>query len=268
MAPAANVSLTFRDQDGKAYAAQTDRDGVYELSHVAPGTYTVESLTSQDHYASSSAAVVEEGHCVDSPIFIKEYSLHGKVLPGLAATAGLIRLDLPSNQNISTGEAGVPIEPDGNFYFRNVPDGEYVLSIRTWVGGETDIYYPGTSDRKKAAVLKVTNHTLADSRSLEFNPGMLPIVRIPVAPHSSTNHQHFFWRIVLLQSQKGVATEKWLPGEKIVNVYGTRGGSYEIQLLGSSSYGPTGYHECQSQPTPVLAKANMPPVNITVPECQ
>jgi hypothetical protein len=152
----ADVSVSLRDQNGKTYTAQSDGDGIYELRHLAPGAYTVESLASQNHYASSGGVSVVEGRCMEMPIHLRDYSLRGRLLPGLNATVGLVGVDDPSRQIRSDS-----IEPDGRFYFRNVPDGEYILSVTTWIGAAGDLYYPGTFDRQKAARLKIANQVLS-----------------------------------------------------------------------------------------------------------
>ena len=130
-----------------AYTARSDSDGIYELRHLDPATYTVESRVSENQYASSRTVTVGEGLCTDGPILLRDYSLRGRLLPGLVATVELVGVDAPSNRVRSDS-----LEPDGRFYFRNVPTGEYVLSVTAWVEGTgRNLYYPGTYDRQKAA---------------------------------------------------------------------------------------------------------------------
>jgi hypothetical protein len=90
--------VRLRDQNGKTFTAQSDGDGIYELRHLATGAYTVESLVSQDQYASSAGVSVVEGLCMEMPVFQKDYSLRGRLLPGLNATVELDGGDAPLKQ--------------------------------------------------------------------------------------------------------------------------------------------------------------------------
>jgi hypothetical protein len=105
---AADVSLSVRDQNGKTYTAQSDGDGIFELRHLAPGAYAVQSLVSQNHYASSGGVSVVEGQCMEMPVLLRDYSLRGRLLPGLNATVELVGVDDPSRQIRSDST-----EPDG-----------------------------------------------------------------------------------------------------------------------------------------------------------
>jgi hypothetical protein len=174
--PAPNVSVTFRNLDG-AFTAQSDGDGIYELQHLAPGTYTVDSRFSQNQYASSGTVSVTEGTCREAPTLLWNYDFSGLVLPGLKDYV-TVKLARTSVQPEETGS--IPVEPDGRFYFRNVPDGEYLLAVSGWVPGATgDFYYPGTYDRRKAARIRVVNHTLAKAgEELDFNPKPFPLIPV------------------------------------------------------------------------------------------
>lgn len=259
--PAPNVSVTLRDQDGKTYLAQTDGDGIYELRHLTAGVYTVESPVSANRYASGGTVAVVEGICIERTILLKDYSVRGRLLPGLNATVELVGVDDPMKRVRTDGP-----EADGNFYFRDVPDGEYLLSVRTWIGAPGDLYYPGTFDRGKATRLRITDHLLARGGSLDFNPTTLPFVPIPVTlnpPDDSAYH----WRILL--SANGVLAEnRWVAGQKVALLYGMRGASYGLGLYGDSEH-PLEYGGCRSVITPIVANPGMATIHLAVPpKCQ
>ena len=256
---APDVSVKLLDQDGKTYTAPSDSDGIYELRHLTPGTYAVESLVSQNQYASSIGVSVVEGECREMPMLLREYSVRGRLLPKLTATIELVGIDAPSMRMQSDS-----IEPDGRFYFRNIPDGEYILSVTPWIGGTAkNLYYPGTNDRQKAARLRVTNQELAGGRSLDFDPKILPMVPIPITLDPSTSDR-FTWRVQLLQSGQIMTEGTWAPGGKLVVLYGMRGASYGIGLYGYSNR-PVEYGDCRSEITPVGAKPGMDTVHVAVP---
>lgn len=76
-----------------------------------------------------------EGQCIEMSVLLRDYSLRGRLLPGLNATVELVGVDDPSRQIRSDST-----ETDGRFYFRNVADGEYMLSVTTWIGAASDFY--------------------------------------------------------------------------------------------------------------------------------
>jgi hypothetical protein len=256
--PASNVPVNLRNQDGKTYTAQSDSEGIYELRHLRAGPYTVESRISESKYASSSGTSVVEGACIETPILLRDYDIQGQLMPGLDryASVKLIGVGAQAEERRSGS-----IEPDGRFYFRNVPDGEYLLSLTTWVGAGSDFYYPGTFDRQKAARLRVSNHVFG--RSLDFNPDLLPLVPIPVALDPPSDSGRFTWRVQLLKSNYIISEENWTAGG-LVRPFGVPGASYEIGLYGYSNR-PTDYGDCKSQLTPVTASLGLSPIHIAVP---
>lgn len=260
--PAPQVAVTLRDQEGKSYVAQADADGIYELRHLPAGLYTADSLVSGSQYASSGTLAVEEGTCIERTILLKNYSVRGRLLPGLDATVELVGVDDPTKRARADRS-----EADGKFYFRDVPDGDYLLSVTTWIGAQLQLYYPGTFDRLKATRFAITNHQLAQGHTLDFNPKLLPFVPIPVALHSAGDSSAYHWRILL--SSNGVLEEtRWVPGQKLILLYGMRGASYDLGLFGDSRH-PVEYGDCRSGITPIVANPGMATIHIEVPSnCQ
>jgi len=257
--PAPNASVTFHDEKGNAYAAQSDDHAIYELQHLPPGSYAIESRLGQNQYASSNAVSVVAGLCSEMPVHLKDYGLSGRLPPGIGH---YVTMKLVGSDRQSTEIPSDSIEPDGMFYFGNVPDGEYLLLLTTWQKVQGDFYYPGTFDRQKAARLKVSNHVLG--HSLDFNPDLLPLVPIPVALDPPSDSGRFTWRVQLLNSNYIISEESWTAGEQFVRPYGVRGASYQIGLYGYSNR-PTQYGDCRSELTPVTAKSELGVMRIEVP---
>lgn len=264
--PAAGSLVTLRDQDGKAYTAQSDRDGIYELQHLPAGTYRVESRVNGAQYASSSSIAVAEATCLETPILLRDYSFGGQLAPGLGryVSLKLVRADGESHAVRSDS-----IEPDGKFYFRNVPDGEYLLTVTSWMQGVAgDLHFPGTYDRQRATRIRVNNHTLADVRRLDFSSDTLPLVPIPVALDPPNGSGRFLWRVQLLSSNSVINEENWIAGSQFVRLYGVRGASYNVALYGYSNH-PIEYEDCRTDGTPVTAKDGLSVVHVVVPtECR
>jgi hypothetical protein len=257
--PAPNVSLTFRSQHGNAYVVQSDGDGIYELQHLPMGPYMLESRLGQHQYASSSTVAVAVGHCTEMPVNVRDYSFSGSLAPGLDRD---VKVSLLGTDATSIEIPSDSLETDGRFYFRNVPDGEYLLSATTSIDGAASWFYPGTDDRKKAARIRVSNHVFAGS--LDFNPDLLPLVPIPVAIDPQDDSGRFSWRVQLIRSNNNMNETSWIAGEQVVRPYGKRGAPYEIGLYGYSNR-PTEYGNCSSERTPVTAKSGMSTVHIAIP---
>jgi hypothetical protein len=264
--PARNASVTYRDERGNAYAVQSDGDGIYELQHLPPGAYRAESRISQNQYASSGEVSVSEGLCIEASIRLRGYSFFGQLPPGLGpyVTVKLIRVGAQSEEIRSDS-----IQPDGRFYFRDVPDGEYLLSLASRVDGvKSDFYYPGTFDRQKAARIKVANHMLADPNTVDFNPDVLPLASIPIALDPPSDSRRYSWRIQLIYSNYIRAESRWTAGSGFVLLYGVRGVPYNIALYGFSNH-PTEYGDCRAEGPAVTAKAGLRVTHVTVPiECR
>jgi hypothetical protein len=264
---ASDVSLTFRGQDGKTYSAQSDRDGIFELQHLAAGTYTLDSqFGANQHFSNRGNVVVTSGVCHETSALIKDFEISGRLSPGLSryVTVKLV--------NVDASEGAIPgdLRADGRFYFTDVPDGKYLLALDIALqGAKDDFYYPGTIDPRKAVPLKVANHKLMSATEFNFDTGSLPIVPIPVALDPPADSGRFSWHIRILRPRNNVvAEERWVPGKKFVLPYGLPGWSYDVQLYGYSSR-PTEYGDCVSRTTPVTAKSGLSVIQVAVPaECR
>lgn len=259
------VSLRFRDQDGKTYQALSDKDGVYELQHLAAGTYTLDSHLTQSEYL-AGGFTVESGLCREADVGLGDYDIAGKLLPGLGyqVMVELVAVDSPDSW-INGG-----LQSDGKFYFKNVPDGEYLLVVSSSLQGKgNDLYYPGTNDRRKATKIRVVNHKVEGSNEFDFNPAQLPYVPIPVTLDIPKNVGRFSWNVSLAGPSNMVYySERWVPEEKFLILYGARGQSYNIQIQGYPDY-RTSNRECFSGNVPVTATANREVLHIAVPpSCQ
>ena len=87
--PVRNAVLTFRDWYGKPYVTHGDDDGIYELRHVPPGPYTLDSRVGPDRYASGGGEVAL-GVCRESSVQVSPYSVTGRLRPGIAANARVL----------------------------------------------------------------------------------------------------------------------------------------------------------------------------------
>jgi hypothetical protein len=262
------VLLRFQNRDGRVYTAKSDADGIYELSHLPPGPYTLESDLGDHEYASrswyslstSSSVAVRDGLCGETDVFLKKYDFSGRLLPGLGekVTVKLVPVDTKSNEVRSNS-----LEPDGRFYFSNVPDNVYSLAFTSSIPGAVNFYYPSTYDRKKATPIRVKNHLLAAGGYLDFNPGALPLVPILVTPDAPVNSRRFSWDIELVSSNYINDSEQWNAIDSDVRLYGVRGGAYKVQLLGFSNQ-PAAYDNCVSEPADITAQPGLV-VHIKVP---
>jgi hypothetical protein len=76
-APVRNAVLTFRDSSGKAYVTQSDSEGIYELRHLPPGPYTLDSRFAPGQYLRGWVSV-ESGICKEAQVQLSPDSLTGR----------------------------------------------------------------------------------------------------------------------------------------------------------------------------------------------
>ena len=97
---------------------------------------------------------------------LSDYDMYGQLLPGLGryATVKLVAAD--SSQLWAFSK----VQPDGKFYFKDVPDGEYLIAAESPLqGAGIYFYYPGTYYRRQAVKVKITNHRVAGSNRFDFD---------------------------------------------------------------------------------------------------
>lgn len=259
-----NFPVTFRDQDGKTYSTRSDKDGIYELQHLAPGTYIADSRLGPDRYIASGDIPITEGMCgTESGVVLRDYSIFGVVPAGIDRYVTVRLIDQRERMEDIHSDY---IQSDGTFYFRNVPDGEYVLVLRIEAhGARENVFYPGTTDRKKAGPISIRNHRLIKPVDIRFAPESLPIVPIPVALDPPIDSGRFSWRIDLFSSNNTDTQGYWKPGQKFSILYGVRGWPYDVGLHGYSK-NPAAYEDCISQNTThVVARDGLGITRIAVP---
>jgi hypothetical protein len=249
-------SLTFRDAHGKAYTARSDAEGVYELRHLPPGPYVLDSQVAPGQYVVGSGSVIN-GVCSESPVNLGRYSVFGRLIPGLSQHAE-VRL-IGARENASYSKLGW-IASDGWFYFYDVPPGEYYLLARMYLAGQpgkwAEIYHPGTERKDKAMVIRVSAQP-AD-KPLDFARGAFPLVPIPVIAALAGGGEPVKVEIRLL-SANVIAYSSSTLTELPSSVFGVRGVSYEVLAV---RYGPDGVPDLISSPVLVSATADMKPVRL------
>ena len=175
-----NIVLTFRDSYGKVYTTQSDNEGIYELRHLPPGPYTLDSRIGPSRYAQGGGDV-SSGVCRESSIRLHPYVVAGRLIPDTYWNWNT-HLTLVGTDWQSRGLMEAIIASDGGFYFESVPQGEYFLMARVDLVGRfnhgAEVYYPGVSSRENAVKVRVSNQTR--SQSLDFNPDGLPLDSIPI----------------------------------------------------------------------------------------
>ena len=176
--PVRNTALIFRDSSGKPYTTQSDGDGIYELRHVPPGPYTLDSRLDQARAVNGAGSVVS-GRCSESPLVVFQYVVSGRLISGIDQHA---QVKLVGTKKVSADAKLGMITPDGRFYFDDVRPGEYYLVASVNLvgrpGQSNDVYYPGTSIKSRAVTVHVSGERV--QKSFDFDPGGLPFVPIPI----------------------------------------------------------------------------------------
>jgi hypothetical protein len=164
--PLPSMAMAFRDSNGRPHTVQSDSDGIFELQHLPSGTYTLDSYFSSTQYFAGEAFTVKDGVCWESDVALRDYDIYGQSLSGLGryATVKLVAIDSDQFWALSK------VQSDGRFYFKDVPDGEYLIAAESPMQGAGNyFYYPGTYYRRRAVKIKVTNHRVAGSNRFDFD---------------------------------------------------------------------------------------------------
>ena len=225
-APVPNAVLTFRDSTGKPYTTATDQEGIYELRHVPPGHYALDSQFAAGRFILGGGDVTG-GLCTDFPVRSDHYSVTGRLIPGIGPGFGisLVGAEKGSPQGISGS-----IASDGRFYFDAVPRGRYYIEATISLLGRSpaEIYYPGTSSQKNAVRISVSGQP--GSQSFDFDPDALPVVPIPIMVESS-GHSNPVQVTIRIQNPSGLIVSEFLGlTETPLSVLGVRGDSYGISV--------------------------------------
>jgi hypothetical protein len=175
LVPVENAAITFRNSIGDTHTTRTGHDGVYELRNLPRGHYSLVDPRFDSGKYASGAGTVLTGRCADIPIYVKTYSLTGRLPVGanysVALTQGVGR---QWHADIGSG---------GRFYFEAVPPGDYQLVASGFINGQPldSIYFPGVRDPRKARTIHVTSAGLPD-QSFDFQPDAFQPapIRIPI----------------------------------------------------------------------------------------
>lgn len=256
--------MTFRDQDGKPHPVQSDRNGLYELRNLPVGPYTLDSYLSGSLYLAGGGFTVRTGVCGEAGVSIREYDITGRFLPGLGPR---VTIKLVAANSADAWQRA-DVQSDGHFYFKDVPDGEYLLAAESVLNGQgNDFYYPGTFDRRKAKVIKIVDHQVSGPSEFDFDQRRIPYVPIRITldiPKDSG----FTWRVLLATQNNIVYEQRWTPEDKFAVLYGLRGQSYTVRLWGDPDY-RTQQGNCQSDIAHINASSRLGVLHAGLPaECR
>ena len=258
------TTMTFRDQDGQPHPVQSDRNGLYELRNLPIGPYTLDSYLGGNLYLAGGGFTVRAGLCGEANVSIREYDMTGQFLAGLGPHVSIKLVAANGADALQRAD----VQSDGHFYFKDVPDGEYLLAAESVLNGYgNDFYYPGTSDRHKAKVIKIADHQVSGSSELDFDQRRIPYVPIRVVL-DIPKEAGFSWRVLLATPNNIVYEERWMPEDKFAILYGLRGQSYTVRLWGDPDY-RIKQGNCQADIAHVTASPGLGVLNAVLPaECR
>lgn len=258
------AAVAVRDLKGNTYRSSVDKDGIFELRHLPSGElYAPDSRVDGRRYLSSSywanssipLRSLHEGRCEERNLFTREYQLTGRLLPGIARS---VRVELASVKPGVELRAS-SIEPDGRFYFEQVPAGEYILSVQSTIGDTNPrVFYPGVGNAAKAT--RIAMYGSANQRTYDFDARALPVVPIHLVLDSVAGSERFLWDFQLLEGDRVISTSR-AEGTSHGLIYGMRGGAYRVQLYGYA-HEPQKDDDCTSDAVPLTAGTTIDPVHI------
>ncbi len=160
--PLSNVKIKIQGEDGQVIEATTDKDGKFEVKKIKAGKYRVEPQLSENYYVKGGFEEVEVDDRGTADVTFVVY-FAGKVKGYVVDKNGVgfnsaflhfLSIDEGGNQKrlygYSDGE-------NGEFSVKDIPPGEYVLSLNLKKNHNQDqkYYYPGTFKREEATIFKV-----------------------------------------------------------------------------------------------------------------
>ena len=184
LAPGTKAAVILRSKDARPTfnMAEVDKDGKFELLHVAPGSYVISAATIEGDTPQSARQDLE---ITDANVD----DLHLALLPGATIRGRVHMSGEPSKLNASTtvmlrslenddasdgvsfainGMSGSPnlakIKPDGSFELKNVPQGVYELGVFNSAENASDSFVEsmvvGTNDVTESG-LSISTGTVA-----------------------------------------------------------------------------------------------------------
>jgi hypothetical protein len=162
--PLAGVKVVLSNEQ-HSYEATTDKSGQYEIRGVVPGDYQIrahlpDNYTTDDNDDERELSVEDRG-CV-SKFFSAEIDsrLNGRVLDllGHPAPARLTLVSVTDKEQKFPAYAG----DDGEFQVEGIAPGRYLLFLDIYSAGKAQLsgkeeryYFPGTTERERAAVIEI-----------------------------------------------------------------------------------------------------------------
>ena len=158
-----NTKVTIRSQDGQTRGLTTDINGEFELKRIKAGKYRVEPHLPENYYPDKNFKDIDlADRGTATAYFMASFTgaLVGRVSDKNGVGYNSVTLSLLSADGDKAERKvyGHSDGENGKFSVRGIPPGEYVLRMELRhedYRRNKEYYYPGTYNRKGAAVIKV-----------------------------------------------------------------------------------------------------------------
>ncbi len=188
-APVSSANLIIEGASSRI-ETQTDAQGAYRITGLAPGAYKVElkvpkgltsSGMSDDAMVEGKAEVVERGCQQVDFYLVPDTSLSGRVVDAFGKPVAGLRLDIrgaPSDPRNVNNFLDAKTDAEGRFEFKTVPPGDYLLGFRI-LGSSGDeapyprTYYPGVAFKSQAGVIIVKEGGNLSNLELRMPPPLI-----------------------------------------------------------------------------------------------
>ena len=147
--PVANAKIIV-DGIEQHYETFTDTEGRYQVKGLAPGEYSVQAVFPAElsTYPARKARVLDRGCAEMDFVTEADARLSGKILDAHGQVMSKMRLDLAAaDQDVNDPNPQTfwaYADENGNYEFKSIPSGRYVLGIRLNAIREADFAYPRT----------------------------------------------------------------------------------------------------------------------------
>ena len=189
--PLSGIEVVLEQGDERVAKTTTDAEGQYEFRGLAAGTYRVRAALPSGARELSPDAKPKD-HCVylddamscgsDAFILTNDSSIKGRLVtpndsPLPQQYLALIPLDEKGKEISSSLTPSVSSLPQsGNYYFRAVPPGRYLLAVNPRnKPGKSDptyplMYYPGVMSRERARVIEIAETSEINLEDFKLTP--------------------------------------------------------------------------------------------------
>jgi len=186
LGPLANIRISV-EGEGKSFTTQTDEQGRYQLTKLAPGKYKIKPALPSEwaSYDSEQTTTIKDRGCSVVSFYVTDTGrITGRVIDADGEPVPHMMVDLiPATQAGSDRPRSLFVSADaeGRFELKFVPPGNYLLGSRlSGLNGPDEVttayprsYYPGVAKASDGSIISIGEGTSLKDINLRLLPRMI-----------------------------------------------------------------------------------------------